>query len=201
MLGWLSRKIKTQISARLSRETLLVRAAHSDNITALAAIEELKERLHFQDGSMRGHNLAGARLQNVRLAKAVMQLIDLTGADLRGAYFGESDLVKARLSKADLSDSNLRDIRLADADLTGAVLRRAHMAGADLRGALLRSADLSGANLWQALCHAADLTGADLTGANLIGVQFNSHTILPDGQLWSVDIDLSIYTGRRVEAE
>ncbi|MBK9125596.1 MAG: pentapeptide repeat-containing protein [Chloroflexi bacterium] len=201
MLGWFSRKIKTQVAARMSREALLARAVHSDNITALAAIEELKERLHFQDGSMQGHNLAGARLQNVRLAKALMQLIDLTGADLRGAYFGETDLVKARLIKADLSDSNLREIRLTDADLTGAKLRGAHMAGADLRGALLRSADLTGANLWQAACQATDLTGADLTGANLTGVRFNSHTILPDGQLWSHEIDLTIYTGRRVEAD
>lgn len=201
MLGWFSRKIKSQVAARMSREALLARAAHSDNITALAAIEELKERLCFQDGSLQGRNLAGARLQNVRLAKALMQLIDLTGADLRGAYFGEADLSKARLIKADLSDSNLREVRLTDADLTGAKLRRAHMAGADLRGALLRSADLTGANLWQALCHAADLTGADLIGVNLTGARFNTHTILPDGQPWSQEVDMTVFTGRRVEAD
>ena len=200
MVRWLRKKIRAQISARVSRETLLSQAVHGDNITTLAAVEELKERLLFQDGTLQGMSFAGARLHKVQLAKARLQLTDFTGAVLTSCYFGDTDLSKAKLLKANLADGNLRECKLVDADLTGAVLRGAHLAKADLRGAVLRSTDLTGANLWQAHLHAANLTGADLKQANLSGARFNAHTILPDGQYWHAELDLSVYTGRPITA-
>lgn len=200
MVRWLRKKIRTEISARLSRETLLSQAVHGDNLTAIAAIEELKERLCFQDGSMQGLSFAGARLHKVQLAKARLQLTDFTGALLTQSYFGDTDLSKSKLLKANLTDANLRECKLTDADLTGAMLRGVHLAKADLRGAVLRSANLTGANLWQAHLQAANLTGADLSQANLSGAHFNSHTVMPDGQHWHPDLDLSVYTGRTIAA-
>ena len=200
MVRWLRKKIRAQISARVSRETLLSQAVHGDNITALAAIEELKERLLFQDGTLQGLSFAGARLHTVQVSNARLQLPYLTGAVLTSCYLGDTDLSKARLLKANLADGNLRECKLVDADLTGAVLRGAHLAKADLRGAVLRSTDLTGANLWQAHLHAANFTGAVLTQANLSGANFNPHTIMPDGRNWHSELDLSLYTGRPIIA-
>lgn len=194
MIRWLKKKIYAEINARIPREKLLATALHGDNAAALAAIAELKQRLHFQDGSLQGQNFAGAQLSRVELAKARLQLVDFTGAVLAGCYFGETDLSKARLLKADLTGGNLRDINLSDADLTGAILRGVHLAKANLRGANLRSTDLTGANLWGAHLHAANLTGALLIGVNLSGAQFDVSTVLPDGETWHPDIDMHVYT-------
>lgn len=200
MIRWLQKKLLKQIGTRLSRETLLSQAVHGDNGTAIAAVEELKERLCFQDGSLQGHNFAGARLHKVQLAKARLQLADFTGATLTTCYLGDADLSKAKLVKANLSDANLRECKLTDADLTGASMRGTHLAKADLRGAVLRSADLTGANLWQVTLHAANLTGAELRDANLSDTLFNTHTIMPDGQHWHAALDLTVYTRRSLSA-
>ena len=76
--------------------------------------------------------------------------IDLSGANLCGAY----------LSGANLCGADLRGAYLRGAYLSGADLRGAYLGGADLRGAYLGGATLGGANL----C-GADLCGADLRGA------------------------------------
>jgi hypothetical protein len=59
--------------------------------------------------------------------------IDLSGADLRGAYLRGADLRDASLSGADLRD----------ADLRGADLRYASLSDADLRGAYRNDTDAS----------------------------------------------------------
>lgn len=194
MVRWIIRRVRAQIAARLPRETLLRQVVHGDNITALAAIEELKERLMFQDGSLQGISMAGARLQNVRLAKANISLVDFSGATLIGCYFGAADLRKARLLQADLSEGNLREAKLLEADLTGARLRGAHLAQGDFRRALLRSTDLTGANLWHTRLEAADLRGAILFGSNLQHALFDPETIMPDGLNWSDALDVERYT-------
>lgn len=194
MIRWLFKTINAQVYARLSREALVQRLTSAGNMGALAAVEELKQRLCFQDGSLQGVSMAGAQLQQVRLAKARLPLADLTGATLRGCYFGDADLSKARLTKADLSDGNLRGACMAGADLTGATLARAHLARADLRDAVLCAADLRDANLWSADLRGADLRGATLTGANLHHAQFDDRTRLPDGTPWHVGANVEAYT-------
>jgi Pentapeptide repeats (8 copies) len=101
-------------------------------------------------------------------AKQVLvgEVVNLTGADLRGA-----DLRDADLSRADLRGADLRG-----ADISGANLRGADITGADLRGADIRDADLSGADL-----RGADITGADLRSADLTGARGNDYTLLPKG--------------------
>ena len=79
-------------------------------------------------------------------------LINLYGANLRGADLRETDLRGA----------NLRGTDLRETDLRGANLR-----GADLYEVNLRETDLRGANLYGANLSGADLSGANLSGANL----------------------------------
>ena len=64
-----------------------------------------------------------------------IEKIDLSGADLSGAYLSGADLSRANLSGADLSRANL----------SGADLYGAYLSGADLYGAYLSGANLSGA--------------------------------------------------------
>jgi uncharacterized protein YjbI with pentapeptide repeats len=120
-------------------------------------------------------------------------IVDLSGADLSGAY-----LTGANLNGAVLDNVNLKVAYLREADLRGALLFKTDLSGADLRGANLEGADLSfstldGANLSidtqfvtndptdihntnlndarlsQASFYKANLDGADLTGADLSG--------------------------------
>jgi Pentapeptide repeats (8 copies) len=69
-----------------------------------------------------------------------VQIIDLTGVDLGGAY-----LVHANLSAAILSDSDLIGTILARADLSYSLLDGADLTGAVLTGANLYYAKLTGA--------------------------------------------------------
>jgi uncharacterized protein YjbI with pentapeptide repeats len=107
-------------------------------------------------------NLAGASAEDVNLAAARMEFVDLSGARLpRGRLEG------AALKGADLSGATAFYADLAYADLTWATLDRANLESARLQGASLRGARLQGANLNHANLVAADLTNADLRGARL----------------------------------
>lgn len=114
-------------------------------------------------------------------------MLDLSGADLRGAKlahgnFSGAIFLRAHLEGADLSGADLTRIEASNAhldgaDLTGATLEGAILAGAHLQGAELRFAqlkhanlrdtDLSGANLFSAALGEADLWKANLMGASL----------------------------------
>ena len=125
------------------------------------------------------------------------QRIDLSGANLRGAYLSEADLSGATLRRADLRDANLSGADLSGADLTRANLSGADLSGANLRGAYLRGAHLSGADLSGADLSGANLSGANLSGANLSGADLSeahlSGTILdpagvPNGDVAGFEI-------------
>lgn len=179
---------------RQSREELINQVANSPNPAALEAMATLKEKLYLQDGTMNGADLTGARLQNVRLARANLEQVTLSGADLTGCYLGATNLKAADLTGAKLADSNLREVILPGANLRDADVRGSHMATANLREADLRGADLREANLWGAYLYGANLTGADMSGANLQNIRFDEQTILPDGQPWTPESDLERFT-------
>jgi uncharacterized protein YjbI with pentapeptide repeats len=95
----------------------------------------------------------------VRLYRAELSKIDLTGADMRGA----------NLFRADLEYANLGEAKLIGAQMMGANLTGAYLVGTDLANALL-SGTTSGYGQREEIV-SADLTGANLSGANLIGAE------------------------------
>lgn len=104
-------------------------------------------------------------LATANLRRAVFDEVDLTEAQLTGAY-----LTEARLKKTILTSANLVEACLARAILTGANLqdtdlRGANLARADLEQADLRKANLQGAYLGGVRFAETDLRGTDLRGA------------------------------------
>jgi len=114
--------------------------------------------------------------------------VDLSSANLNGAYLNEADLRFTDLSWADLTEASL-----IGADLRGANLLGAHLPKTNLTGAHLNPATLSGAHLnW------ADLTGANLDWANLIGADL-SRAILKNAHLTGADLREARLNGASLE--
>ncbi len=115
---------------------------------------------------------------------AVLNGVNLNGADLRYAYFHRASLVRAELrnvkaaysdfSGADLSFAHLDGAYLSEARLDGADLRSAHLDGAYLSEACLDSADLSYASLDGAYLGFASLDRADLHAARFNGASLHA---------------------------
>lgn len=153
--------------------------------------------VNLSDSSLPGADFSGADLRNSNL-----QRITVTTSDFQGGFggvFGGVNLNYADLSEVDLSEADLsmryvlNDVRLFDSnwrrdasDAIGAKLVDANFQGANLFAMNLTDADLEGANLFGANLTEAILNGAILTGA-----------ILPDGTIWSDDVDMSSFTDIR----
>ena len=103
---------------------------------------------------LRGANLGGLDLNDVRLDHTLLE-----GADL-----SDCNLVNANLVGADL-----RRVRLFDASLTFADLRESHLEAAWLQDTNLTDAKLQGAHLGGSLLIACNLNMAHLEGADLQG--------------------------------
>lgn len=131
---------------------------------------------------LHGANLRGADLNNIDLSDATRNGADLSGADLRGADLSSAVLSGANLSQADLSGASLHYAYLADADLSGAKLNDADLYGAALLNANLVAADLSNADLELADLQNADLKEAfDVTPEQLNKVLSLQGATMPDG--------------------
>ena len=123
---------------------------------------EGKERLDLSKADLRGAYLRKADLSHTNLREA----------NLRGAYLRKTNLRLTNLSRANLNGANLSGTlltvaNLAEADLRDADLRGAHLVTADLSGACLTEAALHGAKLTLASLRNANLTEANLRGADL----------------------------------
>ncbi len=129
--------------------------------------------------------------------------IDLTDADLRGAWLEGADLTRARLDGAILTDARLNRANLTHAHLDGADLTDAHLQGADLTWAQLAErrtgadqtvitnltrARLDGAILTDARLIMTNLTAAHLTKAVLINVQLHGADLT---RAWLNGVDLT----------
>ncbi len=112
---------------------------------------------------LHGADLRGADLKNADLHGVNLRQVDLSGANLEGANLSGSDLHGASLVVANLSRANLRLVNLGKANLAEAVMERS-----DLDEAHLSEADFHGANLEGANLHQANLIGADLSETILI---------------------------------
>lgn len=126
---------------------------------------------------LRGADLTGAALSDVRLSGADLREADLRGAELAWAALSFVKLGGADLREATLSNAYLRQSDLRGADLRGALLADADLSLADLGGTDLRGADLGGAFLRDADLTRADLSGADLSEATLVRTDLR-HAVL-----------------------
>jgi len=132
----------------------------------------------FRHRNLSGVDLSDADLSGAYLNRADLSGADLSGADLSGAYLSRADLSGADLSGAYLSRADLSGADLSGADLSGADLSGADLSGANLSGADLSGADLSGANLRSAYLRSADLSGANLSGADLSGADLSGADLI-----------------------
>jgi len=141
--------------------------------------------------------LAGKRLDGLRLAQKDLRCADLRGASLAGAELGQADLTGADLRGADLTGASLIQTHLRGADLRGVRLDGLRLVQDDLRGADLRGASLQGADLGQADLTGANLRGADLTSASLIQAHLRG-TDLRGAKLWWVNTVQAEVTGAHI---
>jgi uncharacterized protein YjbI with pentapeptide repeats len=138
-------------------------------------------------------DLSGAYLSDAQLVMANLTGANLFKADLCKADLSTASLAGATLSKAFLFGANLTDADLTKANLSMATLSKANLAGANLTKANLIGANLFEANLWEANletanCTDANLSGTNLTEANLSNAIFHQCHI---GYTSFVNIDLS----------
>lgn len=97
-------------------------------------------------------DLSGANLREVNLGRTYMFGISLTHADLFGANLMGADLSRVNLEGADLTDADL-----SQADLEGANLSHARLTGANLS-----KANLAEAKVTKELSYAQSIEGTNL---------------------------------------
>jgi uncharacterized protein YjbI with pentapeptide repeats len=108
-------------------------------------------------------NLRSAGCLNiVDLSGANLREVDLDGTYMFGIFLTNADLSRANLTAADLSRVNLEGANLTEADLSNADLE-----GANLRNACLTGANLSNANLAEAAITTELRTAHSIEGTNL----------------------------------
>lgn len=124
-------------------------------------------------------------------ALQTMNCLNLPKADLSGASFHQSKLVKINFQGAILHNADFGRASLSNANFRDANLVRAYFGTADLEGADFRGADLSFAYLLNANMRGANLCGANLSSAKVTDEQLamaktNWATVLPTGKrgLW-----------------
>jgi uncharacterized protein YjbI with pentapeptide repeats len=126
---------------------------------------------------LEGANLSGANLSGVNLTNT-----NLTGANLTNTNLSGANLSNTTLQGATLTGTNLSGVTgLQGANLSGLTLSKANLSGTSLEGATLTSAQFD-----QVITNGTIFDGAYLTGAQLVGLQFevapsfNGITVGPD---------------------
>ena len=123
---------------------------------------------------LRGRHLEQAVLDVADLTKADLYGAQLQGASLNGAHLQGGSLVWAELQGASLILAQLQGASLEAAQLQGAWLEAAQLQGASLYSAELQGASLGGAQLQGASLGGARLEGASLDSAQLQGASLDS---------------------------
>lgn len=115
-----------------------------------------------------GANLRGAELSYVQLGEVNLSGVDLHRCNLQGAFLQGIDLRGANLYGAKLSNVNLSDANLSGTDLSYANMQNAYLFNADLRGAFLQGANFSSAIMQGAKVSEQQLkTASSLKGATM----------------------------------
>lgn len=109
-----------------------------------------------------GHTIFGGDFASLRacLEEAVVQDIDLTGADLRNAALTNANLDGARLQHAQFDGANL-----AGANLSECLLNGANFQGAELYNTCFAQSFLRGCDFRGGFFGATDIAGAHIAGA------------------------------------
>jgi uncharacterized protein YjbI with pentapeptide repeats len=161
------------------------KVARVRTLTVLPRLDAARKRsvlqfLYESELIMNGKNIID--LSGANLRGANLRVLNLRGVDLRGAYLREAnlwgaDLEEANLSGAQLQDANLQRAILSNANLFGVRMERANLRAANLSRASLMSADLTGVNLKD-----ATITKEQLEG---IGSRSLRDAIMPDDSKYS----------------
>lgn len=181
IVDWLvRRRDENQQRAKLKDE-LLDDFGSDDNPTAKRAANRLRKEQWLFDGSMEGQSFRGANLEGAKLWKANLERADLGDSNLNNADLYDCNLAGcyldgSKLRNADMRRTNLTHARIFDADLENANLGSTALYNADLRGS-----NLKGAKLWN-----TDLFALEIDEKT----QFDTNTMLPDGEYWSSNEDL-----------
>lgn len=162
-------------------------------------------------GTLYNTNLSGAdfscaNLNNIDIIRSNLKGINLSGASLSASHLSYSNLSDANLSNVNMVGADLSDVNLSDANLSNTNLAKANFSNVKLRNANLSNAatwdweqllqewyatmgelvdpSISGTDLRTiALKNGVNLSGADLSEANLIGVDLKGVQIDEDTKL------------------
>lgn len=162
------------------KEQLLWEAGSKSNDIAINAVDTLRRK-----GWLKGKE---GLLQSVDLTDANLCGAYLQGANLRSANLWSANLQKASVENADLRGSGLQFARLQETNFT-----RAHMQGTDLNHANLQQASLIDADLRYADLHAANLQKAVMLKAKLCQTDLR-RAVLRDATLWEVDFRDAVFS-------
>jgi Pentapeptide repeats (8 copies) len=121
-------------------------------LTVLARRNPAHDRdpINLSRAQLQGAYLPGAQLRDADLSNAQLRGADLSYARLQGAYLVDAQLQDVVLLEAQLQDAVLLDAQLQDARLPHAQLQGANLIGAQLQGANLIGAQLQGTDLREA---------------------------------------------------
>ncbi len=156
---------------------------------------------NLQKAYLENANLQQAYLDSTNLQNANLRKANLQNANLRQANLQRADLLLANLTRANIPAANLQYAYLMDANLRKAFLLGSNLLGADLRSVNLYHAHLADANLQGARLTGANIEEAILRGVNLDNIILEEEilrakiiTILPDGNKWTPDTDMTRFT-------
>lgn len=120
--------------------------------------------------NLTGQNLSGGTFVDTDFDRTDLKNVKLMDSDLRQADVGSArlegaDLSKSKMMKLQGDRANFRQAKLQGADMTKAEVERADFSGANLSGAVMVKTELGRANLSGAVLDGADMTRAEIARA------------------------------------
>jgi uncharacterized protein YjbI with pentapeptide repeats len=170
------------------KRQLFQQLKYPSNDLAIFALMQIQQEEGLQEEALEYYRNKDGRIQlnNVQWSNG----INLENANFEGSILWNADLRGAKMNNinlqgADLSNAYLRFVNLTNANLQGANLSSSKFEGAFLLGTNLQGADLSAANLEGVLLSQANLKGANLLltnlkDAELLQLEYDEMTVLPD---------------------
>jgi hypothetical protein len=155
------------------------------NYTAIQICEQYSAgKRQFSESNLEQVNLAKLVLNQIDLSNSVLNQANLEQADLSNASFRQSSLAGVNLARANLQKVDFTQADLSHANLTGAIITGANFDHANLSRTNLSLAKLSADNINSASKNTNSLDtpksnrvsfqGANLTGAFFMGVDLSS---------------------------